>query len=41
MTYEEAVEAMKSGKRVKAQGFTSDEFFEMHNGVMVVKWATT
>lgn len=35
MTYEEAIESMRQGKRVKCQGFTDDEFFEMHNGVIV------
>lgn len=34
MTYQEAVEAMKEGKRVRAQGFTDDEYFEMQCGVI-------
>ncbi|HEI0612119.1 TPA: hypothetical protein SIF59_003996 [Escherichia coli] len=34
MTYEEAIQAMKEGKRVKARGFTRDEYFEMQHGVI-------
>lgn len=35
MTYEEAVEAMKQGKKVRNENFTSDEFFEMKDGKIV------
>lgn len=35
MTYEEAIEAMKNGHRVRNENFTSDEFFEMKDGKIV------
>lgn len=35
MTYEEAVEAMKQGKKVRNENFTPDEFFEMKDGRIV------
>ncbi len=35
MTYEEAIEAMKQGKKVRNENFTSDEFFEMKDGRIV------
>lgn len=35
MTYEEAIEAMKQGKKVRNENFTSDEFFEMKDGKIV------
>lgn len=35
MNYEEAVEAMKQGKKVRNENFTSDEFFEMKDGKIV------
>ena len=35
MTYQDAIEEMKKGKRVKNERFTPNEFFEMHNGVIV------
>ena len=35
MTYEEALEAMKQGKKVRNENFTSDEFFEMKDGKVV------
>lgn len=35
MTYQEAVEAMTDGKRVKHEAFTAEEFFEMQHGVII------
>ncbi len=32
MTYEEAVEAMRNGKRVRNSNFTPEEYFEMKEG---------
>lgn len=32
MTWEEAKQAMKEGKRVRQKYFCSEEFFEMRNG---------
>lgn len=34
MTFDEAIEVMKTGKRVKHEYFTSEEFFEMNNGMI-------
>lgn len=35
MNYEQAVEAMKQGHKVRNAYFTKDEFFEMRNGRIV------
>lgn len=35
MTYQEAVEMMKSGKRVRHAMFTSEEYFEMQHGTII------
>lgn len=35
LTWEQAKQAMREGKRVRNQCFTSDEFFEMKNGKIV------
>lgn len=35
MTYEEAIQKMREGKRVRNCNFTPDEFFEMRCGVIV------
>ena len=34
LTWEQAVEAMRNGAKVQQSCFTSDEWFEMNNGVI-------